>query len=326
MDWDELAGAMWFLMESNFSDTRVLMHSQRCVLLGFLRVKYQIGTNISLLSLLRAFSGNEATDSKDHILALLTLVGGEVDHGIFSYDRSFSELSIATTRMVAVDYKRLDPLKFVFGTSTEHQDGLPSWVADWRPSIGARPDVIEDSSSSLWEGGLGSGILNATNGPEYIARFPELANQMTVQGKVIESIVQMSESFGDTWDTTSNSLFELPGWKKWALDATRNIYLGEAQLYANFVYRDVQFHRAEEKIKYSCLERRLVITSSGNLGVVPRRAIVGDKVCPLMGSDVPYILRAAVEHTWFVIGHCYVDGIMNGEAFVEEECDNMVLV
>jgi hypothetical protein len=369
VDWDDLAISMRFLMESQFSNTKMLIHCQRCVLLGSLRRDCQKGMKFSLLSLLRAFSGNGATDERDHIFALLTVAGDEVLRDVFSYDQSFEELSVAVTRIMAVEYKRLDPLKFVFGKWLEgNGDGLPSWVVDWRPLRGERPAVIRGSNSG-WEGGLSSGILNATKGSKYIAQYPELPNQMTVRGKAIDDIVRMSQSFDES---APNSLFELLDWKKIALDAAPNKPFTEAQLYERFcrviqggtsindvdqyitaedltkthnflenleerklrglpgdsnsVYRQVTFHEVGRKITTFCFERRLVVTSDGNLGVVPRRVIIDDKVCLLMGSDVPYMLRKAYEHLWFVVGHCYVDGVMDGEAFVEGECENMVLV
>jgi len=50
---------------------------------------------------------------------------------------------------------------------------------------------------------------------------------------------------------------------------------------------------------------------------------VGDVVVVLLGGSVPHILRPQPEKPGFysVIGECYVDGIMDGEALygIEEE-------
>jgi hypothetical protein len=58
-----------------------------------------------------------------------------------------------------------------------------------------------------------------------------------------------------------------------------------------------------------------MITENGFLGPVPKGAFIGDEVYALFGGDVPYILRPTAEdkESQFV-GHCYVHGIMDGEA------------
>lgn len=59
--------------------------------------------------------------------------------------------------------------------------------------------------------------------------------------------------------------------------------------------------------------RRFLKTESGRMGWVPERAIVGDLVSVLCGSAVPVLLRSC-EDAFRVIGQCYVEGIMDGEA------------
>jgi hypothetical protein len=60
------------------------------------------------------------------------------------------------------------------------------------------------------------------------------------------------------------------------------------------------------------------IFSTGNaraiLGTGPEGLCVGDVVCVLFGSDVPFILRPSPEGDYQLIGECYVSGIMRGEA------------
>ena len=42
-------------------------------------------------------------------------------------------------------------------------------------------------------------------------------------------------------------------------------------------------------------------------------------------GDVPFVVRAKVQGKWVLVGHCYLHGIMQGEAFDKGQCENMVL-
>lgn len=62
------------------------------------------------------------------------------------------------------------------------------------------------------------------------------------------------------------------------------------------------------------LHRRLFITSSGHLGLGPSSMMSGDVMVVLFGGKVPFVLRAVAEDQWKLVGECYVDGFMEGEA------------
>ncbi|KAK1813929.1 hypothetical protein LTR12_011677 [Friedmanniomyces endolithicus] len=58
---------------------------------------------------------------------------------------------------------------------------------------------------------------------------------------------------------------------------------------------------------------RVVEGDRGGIALVPSRTSPGDKICVLAGCEFPMLLRESQgRHT--VIGCCYVDGIMHGEA------------
>jgi hypothetical protein len=75
-----------------------------------------------------------------------------------------------------------------------------------------------------------------------------------------------------------------------------------------------------------CQDRKIAMTKHGRIGLVPDCADVGDPIFLLMGGDVPFMLRAADESTWTLLGHCFVHGIMDGEAFDEQKCESIALV
>ncbi|MCJ1449895.1 hypothetical protein MMC28_000223 [Mycoblastus sanguinarius] len=64
----------------------------------------------------------------------------------------------------------------------------------------------------------------------------------------------------------------------------------------------------------SSFQRSFCSTKKGYMGLVPGEALEGDVVTVLLGGDLPFILRPVDEEQYVLIGDCYVDGIMNGEA------------
>jgi hypothetical protein len=64
--------------------------------------------------------------------------------------------------------------------------------------------------------------------------------------------------------------------------------------------------------------RRFALTDSGRLACIPAGAAAGDVLCVLYGSDVPYVLRPTKGGQYIVIGECFVNDIMHGEALSNE--------
>ncbi|KAK0710843.1 hypothetical protein B0H67DRAFT_583536, partial [Lasiosphaeris hirsuta] len=63
------------------------------------------------------------------------------------------------------------------------------------------------------------------------------------------------------------------------------------------------------------LYRHLCTTEKGYIGVVPNETRVGDLLLFLPGAEVPFLLREmGVDSHYFLIGDCYIHGLMNGEA------------
>ena len=69
--------------------------------------------------------------------------------------------------------------------------------------------------------------------------------------------------------------------------------------------------------------RKIGATSMGYLCLLPKKAEVGDKLVILKGGRVPVVLRPRDDGSMQFIGEAYVDGIMDGEAFREEDCAKM---
>lgn len=67
--------------------------------------------------------------------------------------------------------------------------------------------------------------------------------------------------------------------------------------------------------------RRFGITRTGRFVAAPAHAQAGDIVAIFLGSTVPYVLRSKGDGTYWLVGECYVHGIMYGGAVYGEKHD-----
>ncbi|KAI4183083.1 MAG: hypothetical protein L6R41_005596 [Letrouitia leprolyta] len=75
------------------------------------------------------------------------------------------------------------------------------------------------------------------------------------------------------------------------------------------------------------LEKRFLMeTIDRRLGLAPEAAAPGDQVCILLGCSSPMILRPVSDKKYAVVGACYLDGIMSGEALLGELPSNWSIV
>jgi hypothetical protein len=67
-----------------------------------------------------------------------------------------------------------------------------------------------------------------------------------------------------------------------------------------------------------CFGNRLGATAKGRGAIIPWAAQKDDKVAIFCGDEVPYIIRETKNTGGYIlIGDCFVDGIMDGEAVSE---------
>ena len=62
--------------------------------------------------------------------------------------------------------------------------------------------------------------------------------------------------------------------------------------------------------------KRLCASSRRYLGWLPDAGALGDVICIFSGADVPYLLRPDRDDHYKLIGECYIQGIMHGEALI----------
>lgn len=59
------------------------------------------------------------------------------------------------------------------------------------------------------------------------------------------------------------------------------------------------------------------VTSQGYIGSVPLNTKIGDKVAIPAGCKAPFLLREEDRGRYYLVGDCYIHGIMDGEAWDE---------
>ena len=93
------------------------------------------------------------------------------------------------------------------------------------------------------------------------------------------------------------------------------------------LFQDVAAADKPEKKQYNTMAygRRMARTENGYLALVPSKTEVGDLVAVCKGGRTPIILRGRATG-WELIGDSYVHGIMNGESFNLESCQDIYII
>ncbi|MCJ1447425.1 MAG: hypothetical protein MMC23_007936 [Stictis urceolatum] len=69
-----------------------------------------------------------------------------------------------------------------------------------------------------------------------------------------------------------------------------------------------------QAVQFISRNRRPFFTDSGQLGLGPSCVQIDDILVLVLGADMPYILREGEDGKYRLVGECYVDGIMDGQA------------
>ncbi|KAI0169822.1 HET-domain-containing protein [Hypoxylon sp. FL1284] len=106
----------------------------------------------------------------------------------------------------------------------------------------------------------------------------------------------------------------------WVVDKVA--YLAHAALF----YRRGDKMTLDFRIHLSSLsDRRVFGTEKGYIGLGCALAEVGDEIAVVKGAKVPLVLRPT-QSKWTLQGDCYLRGVMQGEAYREDECSQMWII
>lgn len=75
------------------------------------------------------------------------------------------------------------------------------------------------------------------------------------------------------------------------------------------------------------MDKKMVALGDGMLGMAPRDAEVDNLVFILAGCNYPVVVRKTpVKESYKLVGECYVDGFMHGEAILQQSMSRWEMV
>ncbi|KAK4557081.1 hypothetical protein LTR86_006062 [Recurvomyces mirabilis] len=304
-----------------------------------------------LIEPLLQFSWKKATDPRDKIYGLLGLQSRKRPTPVMpDYAASLQDILISFATDVIKTQDWLVPLCLDL---RQELKGLPSWVPDWtftatNPvfySIARFTWTWSYSAADELEGNVmidGENVLSVdgirVDHIDEIGEAYEMTKDCADQVAVLQSWNKMIDLDNRGEDKyISGGTLEQAFWRTMFADRFHQDQKPR-QLRADDVTALYSFlEETEDRLKkygndaliglndamsphiIAVLDRRLFRTRRGWLGVCPRTAVAGDEVFVLGDCPVPVVLRRidAEEgegEEYQVLGHCYVHGIMEGEA------------
>ena len=84
-------------------------------------------------------------------------------------------------------------------------------------------------------------------------------------------------------------------------------------------------HHVHQDPKYLLLDyRRLCVTRTGRLGLVPNSAREGEEILVFPGAVTPFVVRRS-GNSRKLVGDCYIRGLMHGEGLLDGRMEFIVL-
>ena len=347
LSWHDFRKSIYFFFRTwrNFEDDKALYPGLR---VRFLLIYHMIseGGYFTLGALIERSQHCKCSDPRDRVYAVLNMLTTfERDTKIKpDYTKTVSQvyrdvvLSILdnTTKISILGYCEMQEQPLESSDSLQ----VPSWVPDWTiPSLTQRMETGHASGNSNAETSNDNDALWVMG--TYIARISHVEKIMCDSMPGLISVIQdfsqkylldvKSASYvsgGSKLDAYCRTLCDdyfsgqwlpaqalMPGFqesREWLssilsppeTDGKHDSNV--ATVYEPYLYWAWGF----------CNQRCLFMTEEGHIGLAPRAAKPGDRVCVLLGSDAPFLLRPTGDKQYQLVGHCYTHGIMSGEALL----------
>ena len=283
------------------------------------------------------------SDPRDKIFAVLSLAHKSETRGL---DPDYSKPAEAVFQDLVLHHtSNLHSLGIL--THCELRDDtngmkLPTWVPDW--SVPRLSRTILNSASCLnseprvrYQDGR---VLAATGVHVAVIKcletFPQPAGPdkplfaHEVEGAIRALIVPKIESlslserdatvsslcrticcniFADKYSPPSSNFLTFESCRQYTcriIDTTRETALETS--------RQIVFYLAQ--VRFAIRGRSFFTTNDGYIGLAPIATKPGDQVCILLGCQSPLVLRPCGNGSHKVVGECYIDGFMDGAAYL----------
>lgn len=222
---------------------------------------------------------------------------------------------------------------------------LPSWMPDWTAEV----EEFQHDLSGYFKGNLS--IYSASGMTKREVHWPGTTSILSVKGLLFDEVVAVAEraptlhAYTNPYMEYIQTLFNNTGdpsqwyigggnrqyafWRLMALDQMLELTNGSnrgSSRRANYedytkCLNKYPPYGLSPEITFLWPAFRVFFTKMGYIGLGPENVQVGDTVHILLGASVPFVLRQLTppnvieqEPRHEYIGHCYVQGIMDGEA------------
>ena len=302
---------------------------------GWFPGKTEVVRKLQLGHALFRARGRGATDPRDKIYALLSIVSDSVTTAIIpDYSKPVRSLYKEMVKKLVDRDNLVSVLRY---NGQPRRLDLPSWTPDGSTPLleaSLRPPPLSSAQSQLAQG------LHASRSHHAQAVFSEDLETLTVRGVSWDTVERVNDySSGnehrwhklimqwkfqmlhDIFNEKSSPYGATFGEAFWRTIMTNISADEEYPAPSAFVQNFDSLLNKELAIEQSPLlmasagivhNRRFLSTGKGYIGLGPHDSKVGDVVCVLLGGETPFILRKNESFYQFV-GEAYVHGIMNGE-------------
>lgn len=78
----------------------------------------------------------------------------------------------------------------------------------------------------------------------------------------------------------------------------------------------------EHSVLAMAIGLRFCKTTGGRFGQTSHETLPGDRICVVLGAEIPYVLRPDEGGTFKLVGQCYIGGVMHGEVLGDEKFED----
>jgi len=310
--------------------------------------RYLYPRNRDILTCLNSFRNRKATDARDKIYGLLSLIRPQ-GQSFIKPNYSDSETAEVVYSRLCVDLinesNSLEPLKYVLGAvdKTIKSLKLPSWVPDWTlpmaepswqkgrldryPLYNAhggqrgQPKCITVSESYvLKESGVLCDVVTKVGDERVVNKIPknwfQLAEVNRIGGREAARSEFWSTILMDTFGTLANGTVTTSLLR--ASDADYKEYKEWRTRIFDGSSWPAETDRFYYALESATMLRKFFVTKNGHFGIGPGRLEREDKIFILRGGHCPLVLRPDSSTGYYeLIGDCYLHGFMDGEAMTD---------
>ncbi|KAI1774975.1 heterokaryon incompatibility protein-domain-containing protein [Hypoxylon cercidicola] len=298
---------------------------------------------VALSTLRRDFGMLQCSDPRDRVYAMLEILRETHPrlHLQADYEKSVAEVFEDFASRYLSAYA---DLSILVACQLTESPTAPSWVPDWSNRVTARVETRIWSARLMFASGYLASLsppvdrklevfgivlgliqelrhirLNKPTTADVgtlvrdILQNKKLDDEYVGGGSRLESYVRTIclDAFADSFRPTLNHLPEFNS----SMDIVRKLASAEASAVSTEVDDETRASFLS-KAHISLNGRCLYELDTGYIGLGPNQIKPGDKVCVVLGSDLPMILRQAGKGNYFLVGTCYTCGVTGGEALL----------